>query len=108
VFAITPSAEWHLLQFALGDDGSLSLEHELRYEGVLFGVGAIHQGLDATNRLAVLMHGSSYTFFVNGQFVGGYQVDDLPQSGQVGVYAGGMNGPITFSDLLISPPPAGV
>lgn len=81
-------------------------ERELRYEGVIFGVGAIHRGLDATNRLAVLMRGSSYIFFVNGQFVGGYQANDLPQSGQVGVYVELMNGPITFSDLLISPPPA--
>ncbi len=103
VFAITPSAEWLLLRFTLGDDGSLSHERELRYEGVIFGVGAIHRGLDATNRLAVLMQGSSYTFFINGQFVGGYRANDLPQSGRVGIYAGGMNGPITFSDLLLSP-----
>jgi hypothetical protein len=84
VVAITPSAEWKLLQFTLGADGSLTHERELRYEGVIFGVGAIHRGPDATNQLAVLMRGSSYTFFVNGQFVGGYQANDLPQTGQVG------------------------
>jgi hypothetical protein len=108
VFAITPSAERLLLRFTCGDDGSLTHERELRYEGVIVGVGAVHRGLDATNRLAVLMRGSSHTFFVNGQCVGSYQADDLPRSGQVGIYAEGMNGPITFSDLLIAPAPASV
>ena len=73
-----------MLQFTMGDDGSLTHERDLRYEGVIFGVGAIHRGVDATNRLAVLMNGSSYTFFVNGQFVGGYQASDLPQMGRWG------------------------
>jgi hypothetical protein len=105
-FTITPNAEWHLEQYTLADDGALTRERELRYEGVIFGVGEIHQGLDATNRLAVLMRGSSYTFFVNGRYVGGYQANNLPQTGQVGVYVSGLNGLVTFSDLLISPPPA--
>src|SRR6185312_752210 len=101
-FTITPNAEWHLEQFTLGDDGALTHERELRYEGVIFGVGAIHQGEDATNRLAVLMRGSSYTFFINGQFVGGYLASDLPQTGQVGVYTEGLGDLVVYSDLLIS------
>jgi len=75
----------------------------LRYEGVFGGATAIHQGLDSTNRLAVLMQGSTFTFFVNGRYLGRYQSGYLPQSGQVGVYVEGMHGPVTFSDLLISP-----
>ena len=46
-----------------------------------------------------------FTLFINGQCVGRYWGwgSDLPQSGQVGVYVGGTNGPVTFSDLLIAP-----
>jgi hypothetical protein len=102
-FTITPGGEWHLTQFILGVDGVLTNPRELRHEGLLGGVRSIHQGSDATNRLAVLMRGSSYTFFVNGQFVGGYWTIGMPQSGQVGIYVEGTGGVATFSDLLISP-----
>ncbi len=102
-FTITPGGEWHLTQFILGVDGVLTNPRELRHEGLLGGVRSIHQGSDATNRLAVLMRGSSYTFFVNGQFVGGYWTIGMPQPGQVGVYVEGTGGVATFSDLLISP-----
>ena len=88
-FTITPSGEWHLTQFTLGADGVLTNPRELRHEGLIGGVRSIHQGSDATNRLAVLMRGSSYTFFVNGQFAGGYWAIGMPQSGQVGVYVEG-------------------
>ena len=99
-FTITPNAEWHLEQYHIrGLTATLTQERDLRYEGVIFGVGAIHRGVDATNRLAVLMRGSSYTFFVNGQFVGGYQAGDLPQTGQVGVYTEGLGDLVIFSGL---------
>ena len=68
-------------------------------------MGAIHRGLEVTYRLAVLMGGSSYTFFVNGRLVGGYQANDLPQSAQGGVYVELLDGSVTFSHLLSSPPP---
>lgn len=102
-FTITPGGEWHVVRFTMAADGTLTDERDQRIEGLFGGVRPIHQGPDATNRLAVLMDGTSYTFYVNGQFLGGYQANDLPQSGQVGVYAEGTGGPITFSDLLISP-----
>ena len=102
-FTITPSGEWNLNLLPIQGDGPESDYRLLRNEGILGGIAAIHQGLDATNRLAVLMQGSTFTFFVNGQYIGKYQSNDVPQSGQVGVYAGDMSGPITFSDLLISP-----
>jgi hypothetical protein len=66
-------------------------------------VQPIHQGHDATNRIAVLMQRSSFIFFINGQYVGRYSGSDLPQSGQVGVYVGATNIAVTFSDLLIAP-----
>lgn len=102
-FVVTPSGEWHLNRYTIGTDGALTDSQTLRYEGTFFGIRAVHKGLGATNRLAVLMQRSSYTFFVNGQFVGGYTANDLPLSGQIGVYAEGMDGPITFSDLVIAP-----
>ena len=102
-FTITPSGEWHLTQFTLGADGVLTNSRVLRHEGLIGGVRSIHQGSDATNRLAVLMRGSSYTFFVNGQFAGGYWGIGMAQSGQIGVYVEGTGGAATFSDLLISP-----
>jgi hypothetical protein len=108
VFTISPDQRWYLRQFTLGDDGSLSQERELRSEGFLIGVGAIRKGQNAMNRLAVLMNGPTYSFFINGQYVGGYRADDLPQAGQVGVYVEYSSGPVTFSDLLISPAPESV
>ena len=102
-FTVTPGGEWHLTQFTLGADGALTNSRTLRHDGLFGGVRSIHQGSDTTNRLAVLMRGSSYTFFVNGQFVGGYWAVGMPQLGQAGVYAEGTGGGATFSDLLISP-----
>ena len=93
---------WGLDQYSLSDN-MLTDARNLREEGLFGGVRQIPQGLDATNRLAVLMQGSSYSFFVNGQFVGGYTGDDLAQSGQIGVYVSGLGGPVMFSDLLIAP-----
>lgn len=105
-FTVTPNGEWRLTQYDLGADGTLDHRYDLHYESNLFGIrsiGSIHQGRNATNRLAVLMQGTSYTFFINGQFVGGYAANDLPLTGRVGVYANSFDGSVTFSDLLISP-----
>ncbi|HEU4783095.1 MAG TPA: hypothetical protein VFS83_07145, partial [Ktedonobacterales bacterium] len=102
-FTITPNGEWHLDLRPRQGDGPDSDYRSLRYEGLFGGIAAIHRGLGATNRLAVLMQGSSLTFFVNGQYIGRYVGNDVPQSGQVGVFVGSANGLITFSDLLISP-----
>ena len=85
--------------------GALTKSQDLAYAfpGLSGNTQPIHRGLDATNRLAVLMQGSSFTFFINGQFVGRYWAGGLPQSGKFGVYADGPHGPVTFSDLLIAP-----
>jgi hypothetical protein len=94
------------LQFTIGDDGTLTNERELRSDGLFISkVGAIHTGEDASNRLAVLMDGSSCAFFINGQYVGSYLASDLPHAGEVGIYVESSGGLETFSDLLISPPP---
>jgi hypothetical protein len=102
-FVITANGNWQLLRFRLDESGTLTNERDLRREGIFGGIRAIHQGQDTTNQLAVLMQGSSYTFFVNGQFVGGYEANGLPLSGQIGVYTDGLASAVTFSDLLIVP-----
>lgn len=103
VFVVTPDGDWRLDRYTLRSDGTFAESDFLRTDVERFGVSAIHQGRDVTNRLAVLMQGSILTFFINGQYVGRYWLTDLPQSGQVGVYANGYENTVTFSDLLISP-----
>lgn len=103
VFIVTPDGDWQLDRYTLRSDGAFAESDFLRTDNEIFGVSAIHRGHDVTNRLAVLVQGSSLTFFINGQFVGRYWSSDLPQSGQIGVYANGSEGTVTFSDLLISP-----
>jgi hypothetical protein len=102
VFTITPGGGWRLERFTLKADGSGDQEGgSLINEGLLFPVSAIHHGSDVTNRLAVIMRGASYTFFVNGQYIGSYH-DGWVAGEQVGVYAGG---PTAFSDFAIYPAP---
>ncbi len=103
-FTITPSGEWHLNLLPKQGDGPESDYQELRYEGIFGGIAAIHQGLDATNRLAVLMQGSTFTFFANGQYLGRYQSNDVPQSGQVGVYVGRIRAALSRSLTCSSRP----
>jgi hypothetical protein len=79
-------------------------EEELVYEGVLSPVSAIRRGSDATNRLAVIMRGSSYAFFINDQFVGIYH-DRGPTTGRVGVFVDGLGDAVAFSDLAVYPAP---
>jgi len=110
VFAVSPGGYWWLNRLKAGPNGPLSQEDYLRSDAGIsrFGLGRmqpIHEGRDVTNRLAVLMQGSSFTFFINGQCVGRYwgAGSDLPQTGQVGVYVGGSDSSVTFSNLLIAP-----
>jgi hypothetical protein len=68
--------------------------------------GAIHQGFGAANRLAVIMRGSEYICYINGQFVGIYR-DAGSQDGPVGLYASSdqsEDAPIAaFTDFAIYP-----
>jgi hypothetical protein len=104
VFTLELARYWQLSRYTIGGDGGLSYEHYLS-SGVpsQWTKPPNRQNYDTTNRLAVLMQGSSLTFFINGQFVGRYWSSDLPPSGQIGVYANSYEGTVTFSDLLIAP-----
>ncbi|HEX6818881.1 MAG TPA: hypothetical protein VF120_10935, partial [Ktedonobacterales bacterium] len=106
VFVITPSGEWHLYRLALdGQVNSWARENQLMYEGVLGPIGAIHQGLGATNQLAVLMRGNAYAFFINDQYVGCYRDDGGPTRGYVGMYVGSYGGIASFRDFGVFPVP---
>ncbi len=105
VFTVTPGGEWHLKRFQLGANNvGTTDEQTLVYEGVLRAVGAIHQGPNATNRLAVIMRGNSSAFFINGQFVGAYHDDGLA-IGHVGVYTDGLSQSATFTNFAVYPAP---
>lgn len=106
VFTVTPAGEWHLTRYHIGAGlvGTTN-EQELIYDGVVIPVGAIHRGSDATNRLAVIMRGNSYAFFINDQFVGIYH-DSGPKSGRVGVYTDGLGEAAAFSNLVVYPAPS--
>ncbi len=51
-----------------------------------------------------MMRGTSYTFFINGQFVGNYQGDG-PTSGHVGFYSDLLSEGVGFSDFVVYPAP---
>lgn len=105
VFAITPGGGWRLARFSLKADGNNVQEGgDLIYEGLFIPVSAIHRGTDTTNRLAVIMRGASYTFFVNGQYIGSYH-DDRVAGEQVGVYTDGLGQATEFTDFAIYPAP---
>ncbi|WIG60081.1 MAG: hypothetical protein OJF49_002829 [Ktedonobacterales bacterium] len=82
-----------LLVFYVSPDGTWWLKRTsslFRYEGYKFielgDSSAIHSGFGADNRIAVLVQGNSFTFYVNGTYITGYQ-DDALSGGQVGLYA---------------------
>lgn len=104
VFSVWTDGSWELSRMHIGIDGTIAVLDSLRLDTTMFGsTRGIVRGPNATNRLAVLMQGSSFTFFANGQFLAGYQAKDVPAVGQIGVYADAYQNPVTFSDLLIAP-----
>ncbi len=105
VFTITPGGGWRLARFSLKADGNNVQEGgDLIYEGLFIPVSAIHRGTDTTNRLAVIMRGASYTFFVNSQYVGSYH-DDRVAGEQVGLYTDGLGQATEFTDFAVYPAP---
>lgn len=104
-FSVTSGGAWELQRFTLGADGrSGELGTLLIYEGVIIPMFAIHRGSDVVNRLAVIMRGDSFAFFVNGQYLGSYH-DIGNQGDQVGVYTDGLSDSVAFSDFATYPAP---
>jgi hypothetical protein len=102
-FSIPPNGEWEFSYYTINSNGGLDFGNIVRTEGFPFGVPAIHRGANAVNRLGVLMRGTTYTFFINGQYVGTTKADTLPLSGRVGLYADSYQGSATFTDFALYP-----
>jgi hypothetical protein len=95
-----PSSSTPLLTFSVAPEGSwwiarLSPYYETNNSTRLGDMSAIHKGLGVWNRIAVLMNGSDFTFYVNGHFATGYH-DDALQGGEVGLY---LDSPIDSGDF---------
>jgi hypothetical protein len=103
VFAVTPKGDWRLEWLRQSSDGEYVPE-TLMWDGVIVPVGAVHRGNDATNRLAVIMRGGAYVFFINGQVVGTYQGAG-PVATHVGVYSDGLSDSATFTNFAVYPDP---
>ncbi len=100
VFTITPDGSWRLssVRYDAGYNDSSSIAQG--------DSDAIHRGNDATNRLSAMLRGSWCTLFINGQFVGSYDLG-VSRPGYAGVYSGGdvQRAAFTdFADYPVSPP----
>lgn len=105
IFAINSEGMWALdrLKLKPGDSG-FGPDDSLIRLGLLTPMLAIHQGDTAVNRLAVIMRGGDYTFFVNGQYVGSYH-ETQDTGDRVGLAAESDSMLVGFSDFAIYPAP---
>ena len=94
-FRVTPSGEYWLDRYSpQNPDGykTLAIVHD----------GAIHAGFETPNRIGVLVRGSQYTFYVNGQFATSYD-DDALRGGIVALYVDETSEQGTFLDVAVYP-----
>lgn len=94
-FCATPNGNWWLEYVTFGGET----------ENLLFQHGnssAIHRGSGTPNRLAVLVQGSDFTFYINGHYMTRYHDDHLA-GGHVGLYLDPEPGVGTFTDFAIYP-----
>ncbi|MDE3228435.1 MAG: hypothetical protein KGO05_01030, partial [Chloroflexota bacterium] len=105
IFAINSEGMWALdrLKLKPGDSG-FGPDDSLIRLGLLTPMLAIHQGDTAVNRLAVIMRGGDYTFFVNGQYVGSYH-ETQDTGDRIGLAAESDSMLVGFSDFAIYPAP---
>jgi hypothetical protein len=99
-FSITPGGGWRLTRGSMNSDGGIG--NDLVYEGLYAPVLGIHTGSDVTNRLAVIMRGSNYTFLVNGRYIGSYH-DNQITGNLVGLYTEGTQQTSAFADFAVYP-----
>lgn len=64
---------------------------------------AIHQGADATNRLAVIMRGNDFFLYANGAFLGVVTDSDAAPNGAAGLYVASQPIGGQFSDFAVYP-----
>ncbi len=95
-FYVDPKGGWWLEQDIL--DGKF-------HDHLFWRLGdssAIHPGLGAPNRIAILVQGSDFTFYVNGHYITRYHDDHLA-GGNVGLYLDPEDGQGSFSDFAVYP-----
>ncbi len=66
---------------------------------------AIHSGLNQENDLKLVMNGSTFTIYINGQQVN-QATDSTYQNGYIGLLAGGKGTEAIYTDLLVTKPAA--
>lgn len=98
VFTVTPDGSWRLssVRYDDGYDDDSSIAHG--------DSDAIHKGDGATNRLYAMLRGSWCTLFINGQFVGSYDLG-VSRPGHAGVYSGGDVRSAMFTNFAVYPAP---
>ncbi len=107
IFDISPlGGSWELFHYQPGQGPPEDGWHYL-------GTGdsaAIHTGAGATNRLMLVIVGTTYLCYVNGQFVGGgvdsYASASSPRTGYAGLFVRAPSTVAVFNDFAIYPAPS--
>jgi hypothetical protein len=64
--------------------------------------GSIHGGFQVPNRIAMLVRGADYTFYVNGQYVAGIH-DDALAGAEIALYTDETSTESAFTDFAVYP-----
>lgn len=105
MFQVLPSGRWALWSAILSSDatGIDQTNYNVIDDG---SSSAIHQGVGATNRLAVLMHGNDLLLYANGAFLANETDSSILGSGGAGVYVDSQAAGGQFYDFAVYPLPA--
>jgi hypothetical protein len=94
-FGVNPSGGWEISYWSPGISSASQF----------FNSGSadwIHRGFGAANRVAVLVRGADYVFFVNSHYAGSYQNDKLV-GGHIGLYLDSLSNAGDFNDFAVYP-----
>jgi hypothetical protein len=95
-FLVTPAGSWWLEPMSKTEAYEANPSHR-------FGdMSAIHRGFGVSNDIAVLMNGSTFTFYVNGHYATSYH-DDALKGGDVCLYLGVTTESGDFSNFAVYP-----
>ena len=105
----SPSSSVPLLTFRVAPTGDWWIERLSKMETYdahnFFRIGdmsTIHRGFGVSNQIAVLISGSDFTFYVNGQYAAGYH-DDALKGGEVCLYLDITSDSGDFSNFAVYP-----
>lgn len=102
VYYIDSSGWWYLTRYHLAGSNPDDNWHDIDSAPS----DAIHTGDGATNRLLVVLRGTSFLCYINGTFVGAVNDDASPRSGSMGVFVNDSSTEGIFStfDVYTAPP----